>query len=105
MFLGAGDFDKAIQLYTQALKLQPDNAEALNQRCGARAAAGEMKAALEDCNAALTLKPGNASALDHRGMAYLKLGHAGSGDGRLRRGVEDRAERAGSRCTAAASPS
>ena len=57
-----------------SFKLQPENADALNQRCGARAAVGALKEALEDCNAALNLKPNNATALDHRGMAYLKLG-------------------------------
>ena len=74
IFYGTRDYDQAIKYYNQAIKLQPDNADALNQRCGARAIVGELKAALEDCNAALSLKPNNATALDHRGMAYLKLG-------------------------------
>ena len=71
---GTRNYDRAIPYYDRALKLQPDNAEALNGRCGALAMVGELKAALEDCNEALRPKPNSPGALDHRGLAYLKLG-------------------------------
>ena len=37
IFYGTRDYDQAIKYYNQAIKLQPENAERLNQRCGARA--------------------------------------------------------------------
>ena len=67
--LAAKDFDEAI-------RLDPKDAEALNNRCWIRAALGDLKRALSDCNEALRLKPDLFDALDSRGLVSLKLGNS-----------------------------
>jgi tetratricopeptide (TPR) repeat protein len=64
----AKDFDEAI-------RLDPKDAEALNNRCWIRAALGDLKSALGDCNEALWLQPDLFDALDSRGLVNLKLGN------------------------------
>jgi len=69
-----GQYDLAIQDYSQAIKLNPYHANAFANRCGARAIVGQLQAALADCNESLRLRPNDASTLDSRGFTYLKLG-------------------------------
>ena len=70
-----GDYDRAIQDYDQAIRLNPDDADAFNDRCFARATAGkQLEIALADCNQALRLQPGYEATLDSRGLVYLRLG-------------------------------
>jgi len=66
--LAAKDFDETI-------RLDPKDAEALNNRCWIRAAVGDLQGALSDCNEALRLKPELFDALDSRGLVNLKLGN------------------------------
>jgi hypothetical protein len=66
--LAAKDFDDAI-------RLDPKDAEALNNRCWIRATLGELQGALGDCNESLRLKPDLFDALDSRGLVNLKLGN------------------------------
>jgi tetratricopeptide (TPR) repeat protein len=66
--LAAKDFD-------EALRLDPKDAEAYNNRCWIRAAIGDLRSALSDCNEALRLKPDLFDALDSRGLVNLKLGN------------------------------
>jgi len=66
--MAAKDFDEAI-------RLDPKDAEALNNRCWIRAALGDLKSALGDCNEALRLQPDLFDALDSRGLVNLKLGN------------------------------
>jgi Caspase domain len=65
--LAAKDFDEAV-------RLDPKDAEAYNNRCWIRAAIGDLTSALGDCNEALRLKPDLFDALDSRGLVNLKLG-------------------------------
>jgi tetratricopeptide (TPR) repeat protein len=59
----------------QLVKLQPDSALWLNNRCWARATSGGDPAqALADCDAALKIKPDAPDALDSRGFVHLRLG-------------------------------
>lgn len=70
-----GDTDRAIADYTQAIRLDPNDAAAFNNRCWARATANrDLKAALADCEQSLRLKPNYANALDSRAFVYLRLG-------------------------------
>ncbi len=51
-------------------------AQALNERCWARAQLGtELDKALADCNAALRLDPGAPTMLDSRGLVGLRMGN------------------------------
>lgn len=60
---------------TELLTREPQNVEALNNRCWLRAVNDEdINAALADCNAALRAAPQSAEALDSRGLVHLKRG-------------------------------
>jgi tetratricopeptide (TPR) repeat protein len=64
----------AIQDFNEAIRLNPKDVEAYNNRCWTYAATGDLQPALKDCDEALRLDPGRADALDSRGLVNLKLG-------------------------------
>ena len=69
------DFSKAISDFDQAIRLRPNDANALNGRCWARASANiALVAALVDCNASLAVTPHDADVLDSRAFVYFRLG-------------------------------
>jgi uncharacterized caspase-like protein len=72
------DFRSAIKDFDESLLLRPKDAEALNNRCWARAMVGDPRAALKDCDEALQLRPDYANALDSRGFVKLKIGEPAS---------------------------
>jgi tetratricopeptide (TPR) repeat protein len=72
-YLGKTQHAAAIDDYNQAIKLKPDFAQALDNRCWARAVVGILKPALADCNEALRLMPNNAGTLNSRGFVFLKM--------------------------------
>ncbi|MBR1645857.1 MAG: tetratricopeptide repeat protein [Selenomonadaceae bacterium] len=78
-------FDEAIQLYTEAIDLKPDNAEAYNMRGNIRNSVALTKIlvdknvpegkrlrkqALDDLNRAIQLKPDYSEAYGNRGFVY-----------------------------------
>ena len=68
----------AIESCDEALKRQPDDSSARNNRCWARAILGgeqQLKQALLDCDEALRLRPNDPYAFDSRGLVYLKMGN------------------------------
>jgi Caspase domain/Tetratricopeptide repeat len=67
-----GEYQLAIKDFDEAIRLDPQHAEALNNRCWVRAVIGQLQDAMNDCNEALRL--GNRYALDSRGLVELKLG-------------------------------
>jgi tetratricopeptide (TPR) repeat protein len=74
-FLQKTDYRKAIEDYTRALGLEPKNANALHERCWARAVlAAELEDALSDCNESLRVRPNDAETLGGRGFVYVRLG-------------------------------
>lgn len=67
-----GDGDD-LDLLTQMLAADPNNAALWNNRCWTRAVAGEeLEFALSDCNEAIRLAPRYAAALDSRGLVHIK---------------------------------
>ena len=69
------NFEGAIADFSEAIRLDPEDAHALNGRCWMRTIVGrDLREALEDCNAALRLRPDDAATIDSRGFACLKLG-------------------------------
>ena len=56
------------------IRLDPKDAEALNDRCWVRAILNQLRAALRDCNKALALQPTFADAFDSLAFVYLKMG-------------------------------
>jgi len=70
-----GDYDGAIADYTEAIRLDPNNARAYNSRGWTYALKGDYDQAIEDANASLRIRPNDAPTLHTRGYAY-----AGKGD-------------------------
>lgn len=71
----------------------PGLAEALNNRCWARAIWGkQLDQALTDCNGAIQQYPNTAGFRDSRGLVYLRLGQYKEIDQRLRRRDQGGAE-------------
>jgi len=79
IFGAEGKYDRAIDMYSQAIKIAPGCFIALNSRCWARAIRDDLQAALTDCNEALRLHQGGgarrAAFLDSRALVYLKMGN------------------------------
>lgn len=73
--LAHADFVEAIDDYTKALELTPDDASALHERCFARAILGsDLDEALSDCNESLRVRPNDAESLGGRGFVHFRLG-------------------------------
>jgi Tfp pilus assembly protein PilF len=74
---GVAQKDKDAELadYDEALRINPDNAVALNNRAAAYTAKGEYDNAIQDLDRAIKLKPDYARAFRNRGDA-----HRGKGD-------------------------
>jgi Caspase domain/Tetratricopeptide repeat len=70
-----GQFNRAISDFDEAIRLKPDDPEALNNRCWARTMLSDTTKAMQDCNEALRLRPAYGDALDSRGLINLKLCH------------------------------
>lgn len=66
-------FDRAAEKFTEALRVDPNNAEAYDQRGSCRFNSSEFKASLADFGKAIDLDPKNAEFCKHRAMAYTSL--------------------------------
>ena len=64
------NYDKAIEEFTQAIQLDPNNAKYYNNRCTTFISSGKYDAAIEDCNTAIKLNPKYAFAYNNRGLAF-----------------------------------
>lgn len=72
---GRRNFPQAVADYGEAIRLNPQDLEAFNMRCWARAIWGsELDIARADCDTAIKLSNGNASYFDTRGLLGLKEG-------------------------------
>ena len=69
-----GDYKGAITDYTQAIRLNPDDADAYNNRGLAKSDLGQHFAAIADYDIAIRLNPDSAGAYDNRGLAKSDLG-------------------------------
>ena len=73
--LAKREYRKAIEDYNATLEIEPVDANALHERCWARAVlAVELEDALSDCNEALRIRPNEGETLGGRGFVYLRLG-------------------------------
>jgi len=70
-----GDFDHAIEDFSEVIRRDPKHAGALNDRCWARGVIGDLYDAIKDCDQALEIAPNYMDAFDSRGMVNLKLGN------------------------------
>ena len=68
------DSSRAIDLYTQLLALNPDNADAYYNRGNVRYDLGDKSGALSDYDKSIELNPDDAEAYNNRGNVKSKLG-------------------------------
>jgi tetratricopeptide (TPR) repeat protein len=65
----------AIPDYTEAILLDPANANNFNSRCWCRALDGkDLNAALGDCNESVRLRPNDGNTLNSRGLVQFTVG-------------------------------
>ncbi len=69
-----GDDRLAVEDFSQVIKLEPDNAEALENQAAAYDALGEHHLAREDYDGVIRLEPDNAVALYSRGACLAQMG-------------------------------
>jgi tetratricopeptide (TPR) repeat protein len=67
-------YDRAIADYTQAIRLDPDNARAYASRSGIYIAKGDYDRAIADCTQAIRIDANNAIAYGNRGSCYNAKG-------------------------------
>ena len=90
-----GQYDKAIQDFDQAIRLDPHYPDAFNNRGIARGGKGEREKAIQDFDEAIRLDPNHAIALHNRGIAFRVLGRMAEAEADFAR-----ARQAGPRLTA-----
>ncbi|MFO5473141.1 MAG: tetratricopeptide repeat protein, partial [Dolichospermum sp.] len=69
-----GDKPGAIDDYTQAIKINPNDAKAYNNRGIVRSELGDKPGAIEDFNQAIKINPNEAKAYYNRGLVRYELG-------------------------------
>ncbi|MEM1309717.1 MAG: tetratricopeptide repeat protein [Cyanobacteria bacterium P01_H01_bin.153] len=74
-----GDLEAAIDLYTDALTIDPTSANAYSARAGAQGRQGNYEAAIEDYSAAIAINDELAPAYGGRGLALALSGNTNSG--------------------------
>ena len=71
-----GEWNKAIDDYTEAVRIDSQYGEAFNNRAWTRVKSGRAAAAIDDANEAVRLLPSKAFALDaHGAHVYEALGN------------------------------
>ena len=76
----AGNYDSAIQAFTEAIRLNPrypNDAAAYYNRGKAYAGKGQYDQAIQDYDQAITLNPNDTDAYNSRGIAYANKGEYG----------------------------
>ncbi|XP_068098216.1 hsc70-interacting protein [Hyperolius riggenbachi] len=73
--LGDGDLEKAIDLFTQAIKLNPKIAILYAKRASVYIKLQKPNAAIRDCDRAIFINPDSAQPYKWRGKAHRLLGH------------------------------
>jgi hypothetical protein len=74
VYASKGAYALALKDFDAAIRINPRDVEAYNNRCFVRTVIGELQPALRDCNEALRLRPNFVDALDSRGLLNLKTG-------------------------------
>lgn len=82
------DYPKAIDLYTQALALNPGNAIFLSNRAAAHSAAKDHESAQADAEAAVAIDPMYTKAWSRLGLARFALGDAKGSMEAYQKGIE-----------------
>merc|ERR1711872_231159 len=72
-----GEWDKAIEIFTEAIKINPNSAAVFAKRgmCYLKISPKATNACVKDCTRAIELNPDNAAAYKWRGRAQRLLGN------------------------------
>lgn len=70
-----GEWEKAIEMFTEAIKLNPNSAAMFAKRGAAYIKLQKPNACVRDCTRAIELNPDNAGAYKFRGRAHRLLGN------------------------------
>lgn len=81
-------FDQAIADYSEAIRLEPQNAEALNNRAWTKYISGRVSEALNDADAALNVTRDKAYVWDTRGHINEALGQLNAAISDYRKAIE-----------------
>ncbi|XP_068606106.1 hsc70-interacting protein [Brachionichthys hirsutus] len=73
--LGEGDLQKAMELFTEAIKLNPSIAVLYAKRASVFIQMQKPNAAIRDCDRAISINPDSAQPYKWRGKAHRLLGH------------------------------
>ena len=68
-----GEYEKAVEDYSQALKVDPHNSYAYYNRGITRDRSGDYEGAIEDFSHAIRLDPANADFFHNRGFSLRKM--------------------------------
>ena len=68
------EYQEAIEHYTEAIQLDPNNALAYNNRGNAYLSLGQYQRAIQDYDKAIQIDPNYAHAYNMRGGVYYRLG-------------------------------
>ena len=71
-YIGAGQYQQAVESYDEAIRLNPEYALAYNNRGGAYVQLGEYETAIADYGAATRINPLYANAYFNRALAYVQ---------------------------------
>ncbi len=88
VFMMFGEIDKAIEAYSQAIKLNPRDTDAYNNRGVAYQKLGNFDRAFKDYNTAIPINPYDAVIYSNRGAAYVDKGELDRGLEDLNRAIE-----------------
>jgi len=67
--------NRAIEDFSQAIRLDPNNTNAYGERAGAFSTIGEYARAIADFDQAIRLSPNNTGVLNNRGVTYKTMGN------------------------------
>jgi len=71
--MSAGNFDAAVNIFTQVIKAKPDFAEGWNKRATAYYLASDFQRSLADCDEVLKRNPNHFGALSGAGQIHFAL--------------------------------
>jgi len=86
-YLANEEFDKAITDYTEAIRINPDDARAYHNRGIAYSRKEELDKAIADYTDAIRINPDYATAYHNRGIAYDKVGDVDKAIANLREAI------------------
>jgi len=72
--LSSKQYSKAIEFYSKAIDLNPNNAIFYSNRAAAYSHIGDHQKAVDDCKISIKLNPGYSKAYGRLGLAYFSLG-------------------------------